>query len=157
MGHTLRNKNFQGVGMGFFSAVRLGTLFDKRIKALGYNPRSLPPDLAAEICSTGERYYSGVADNCGLHGARKDEHIEASIEATAELVVLLTTGPDGFRGFFPANEIIADLVRDMLQYGEQGTYHLQVVHHINQARLLDRDTAQAFLRERDRQRESMGQ
>lgn len=143
--------------MGFFSALRLSSLFDKRIKALGYNPRSLPPDLAAQICSTAERYYSGVADNCGLRGARKDDHIEASIEATAELVVLLTAGPDGFRGFFPAEEIISGLVEDMLRYGEQGTFDLQVLYHINQARLLDGNTVKAFLIERDRQREAMGQ
>ena len=152
-GRYLVHKKYKGADMGFFSALKLGSLFDKRINALGYNPRSLPPDLLAQICSTGERYYSGVADTCGLRGARKNDHIEGSIEATADLVVLLAGGPDGYRGYCSADEIIANLVKDMLQFGEQGTFHLQVLHHINQARLLDTDIAQAFIKERKRQQE----
>jgi hypothetical protein len=142
--------------MGFFSALKLSSVFDNRINALGYNPRSLPPDLLAQICSTGERYFARAADTYGLQGARKDAFIEKSIMGTADLVVLLAGGPAGYSGYSSADEIISNLAKDWLQYEEQGTFFLQVLHHINQAGHLDTNIAQAFKRERTRQRESMG-
>ena len=152
--------------MGFFSAMKYSALYDKRIKAYGLEPRELPPNLHATICSSFERRSERYADNSGLTGHRRSDFIEANIEGAADLLVLCLKGPSFYAlmnnmrgldgrnvgvGGLSAEETIKDLARMWIDGGPEGTLELKLMGEVNQLGLLNRDFANSFMAERSRQ------
>jgi hypothetical protein len=139
--------------MGLPSAMRLSSLYDKRIRAYGLEPRELPPELHSIICSSFERRAERFADMSQMAGVARREFIETSIEAAADLLVLCHVGLESYgRGFgiAPA-EIIEDLARTWIATGPEGSIELQLMGAVNQAGHLNLDFANAFKSERARQ------
>ena len=139
--------------MGFLSATRLSSLYDKRIRAYGLEPRSLPPDLHATICSSFERRAERFADMSQMTGMARREFIETSIETAADLLVLCLIGPESYgRGFGIAPvETIEELARTWIADGPEGSIELQLMDAVNQAGYLSLAFADAFKSERARQ------
>lgn len=140
--------------MGFFSAMRLGSLYDERIKAYGFEPRSLPPDLHSTICSSFEREAEQNANTLRFVGSERKEFIETRIELAADLVVLCCIGPTLFKkqvGHDYTNGIIRDLAKSWVNSGPTGSLKLQVLNAINQCGHLNIEFANAFIAERARQ------
>ena len=152
--------------MGFFSAIKLGSLYEKRLRAYGLEPRELPPDLHSTICSSFERRSERYADNGGMTGRQRSDFIESNIEGAADLLVLCLNGPQLYnlknqmRGFdgrcvgpggLSADEIIEDLVRTWISYGADGSIELNLMNAVNQMGLLNLDFANAFKAERAKQ------
>lgn len=100
--------------MGFTSALKLSSIYDQRIKAYSFEPRSLPPDLHSTICSSFERRAERYADMSGMTGSSRSEYVQESIELAADLVVLCCIGPTLFtkKGGFDAAGTIAILAKD---------------------------------------------
>lgn len=141
--------------MGFISAMRLSSLYDKRISAYGLEPRSLPPDLSAIICSSFERRAERFADMSHLSGGARRDFIEASIEAAADLVVLCGTGPESYDEMGigqRSSEIIEELARTWIKDGPEGSIELQAMQAVNQSGNLNSEFTSAFKSERARQR-----
>lgn len=120
------------------------------MKQLGLNPRDIHPSFHSALCSEAERHFSRVADRLMMKGAERSEHIEESFKHTADLVVLLVRGPDKYIGWDGPDQLITDLASDWLNYGPEGTFNLQILNQINQAGMLNLDSANAFKRERSR-------
>jgi len=143
--------------MGFISAIKYSALFDKRIRAYGLEPRELPPELCATICSSFERRSERYADNSGLTGHRRSDFIEANIEGAADLLVLCVKGIRFYIlhtervGGLSATETVKDLARDWVRYGAEGTLELTLMQSVNQLGQLNLGFASAFKDERSRQ------
>lgn len=140
--------------MGFFSAMRLSSLYDERIKAYGFEPRSLPPDLHSTICGSFERKAEQSANTLRYVGSERKEFIESRIECAADLVVLCCIGPTLFErqvGHDYTNGIIRDLARSWIQSGPTSSLELQALNAINQCGHLNIEFANAFIAERTRQ------
>lgn len=140
--------------MGFFSAMKLSSLFDKRIRAYGLEPRELPPELSSTICSSFERRSEQYADMSGLLGGRRTEFIEANIEGAADLLVLCVIGPinyDACNVGLSACETIKDLARTWISKGAEGSIELKLMATVNQLGKLNLEFANDFKAERSRQ------
>mgnify|MGYP001243212786 CR=1 FL=1 len=140
--------------MGFFSKLRLSSIYENRMKQLGLNPREIHPGFHSALCSEAERYYTKAADFLQMRGIERSEHIEESFKGVADLVVVLVLGPEKYIGWDGPDRIISALARDWINYGPEGTFDLQVLQQINQARMLNIDSANAFKKERDRLRDA---
>ena len=152
--------------MGFFSAIKLSSLYEKRLRAYGLEPRELPPNLHSTICSSFERRSERYADNGGMTGRLRSDFIGANIEGAADLLVLCLKGPrlynvlnqarglDGRSvgpGGLSADEIINDLARTWISFGVDGSIELNLMDAVNQMGRLNLDFANAFKAERARQ------
>lgn len=143
--------------MGFLSAMRLSSIYDKRIESLGFEPRSLPPDLHSTICSSFERRAVRFADMGNMTGQLRSNVIEGAIEAAADLLVLCCIGPTALNrklDFYPngAADIISNLAKTWIRSGwPEGSIELMLVHTVNQAGFLNIEFAQALKAERARQ------
>lgn len=96
LGNSSKPSTTGGQDMGFFSAMRLSSIYEQRIRAYGFEPRSLPPDLHSTICSSFERRAERYANMSGMTGNFRSESIQGSIELAADLVVLCCIGPTAF-------------------------------------------------------------
>lgn len=140
--------------MGLLSAMRLSSLYDKRIKAYGLEPRELPPELHSIICSSFERRAERFANMSQLFGGERRDFIEASIEDAADLTVLCGIGPNPYDDMHiggRASEIIEELARTWIADGPEGSIELQLMQAVNQSGHLNLDFANAFKSERARQ------
>lgn len=140
--------------MGLLSAMRLSSLYDKRIRAYGLEPRELPPELHSIICSSFERRAERFADMNQMAGVARREFIEASIEAAADLVVLCGIGPNSYNDMRiggQASAIIEQLARTWIADGPEGSIELKLMQAVSQSGNLSLDFASAFKSERARQ------
>lgn len=142
---------------GFLSNMRIISVYDKRIRAHGYEPRSLPlPDLHSTICSSFERRSEQLADMSQLTGKSRSAFIEASIEGAVDVLILCCVGPTVFKnkcGYNPS-EIISGLAKTWIESGPEGSLELRIVDEINQAQYLNKEFFQAFQAERTRQEQA---
>jgi len=141
--------------MGFFSAVKLGSIYDKRIRAYGFEPRSLPPDLHSTICSSFERRAERYADMDGMVGSARREYIQASIELAADLVVLCCIGPTAFaaKGGQFRDRTISDMASTAIESGLEGSLETNVMNSINQAGFINLEFVNVFRLELNRQQQ----
>jgi hypothetical protein len=141
--------------MGFFSAMRLSSIYEQRIRAYGFEPRSLPPDLHSTICSSFGRRAERYANMSDMTGNSRRESIETSIELAADLVVLCCIGPTAFaaKGGPTWDDTIADMVRTAIKSGLEGSLETNVMNSINQAGYINLEFVEVFQAELKRQRQ----
>ena len=141
--------------MGFTSALRLGSIYDQRIRDYGFEPRSLPPELHSTICSSFERRAERDADRTGLFGRARSDHIQQSVEQAADLVALCCIGPAAFTaagGKLP-EDTVRNMVKTSLESGLEGSVETNVMNSINQAGYINLEFVDLFRVELKRQRQ----
>lgn len=144
-----------GQEIGFFSAMRLSSIYEQRISAYGFEPRSMPPDLHSTICSSFERRAERYANMSGMTGRSRSESIQASIELAAELVVLCCIGPTAFaaKGGQFWERTVSDMVKTAIDSGLEGSLETNVMNSINQAGFINLEFVDVFKFELKRQRQ----
>lgn len=138
--------------MGFFSAFKYASIYESRLKALGMNPRDIPPDLNAAICSEAERMATSAADRFRMSGSERTDHIGGTMRNAASVVACLCLGPEiAAKQLY--REVIDSLAADWVHLGEQGSFDLQLLHRLNECGVLNRQAAYDFMAARDRRSE----
>jgi len=152
--NSQRHSTTGGQDMGFLSAMRLSSIYEQRIRAYGFEPRSLPPDLHSVICSSFERRAERYASMSGKTGRSRSESIQASIELAADLVVLCCIGPTAFaaKGGQFRDSIISDIAKTALESGLEGSLESNVMNSINQAGFIHMEFVEVFRVELKRHR-----
>jgi hypothetical protein len=141
--------------MGFFSAMRLSSIYEQRIRAYGFEPRLLPPDLHSTICSSFERRAEGYANMNGMTGSSRSEYIQGSIELAADLVVLCCIGPTAFtaKGGQFRDSTISVMAGTAIKSGLESSLETNVMNSINQAGFINLEFVDIFRVELKRQRQ----
>lgn len=136
----------------FFSSAQLGNLYEKQLKGIGINPRNLPPQLHARICTVAERHAEEVCKGLRMTGQARIEHIQASMIAAADLLAMCTMGPTIARqriGYDPT-----DVINDAAsQWGPNGSETTLIISAIDELVGLHPDFKTAFAEAVRQQRE----
>jgi len=103
----------------FFSTAQRAGLYESRLKALGFDPRSFPQGLHAQICTFAEQRAEQVCDRLKMSGGNRAQHIEQSMYAAAVLLVMCVIGPSATtkRTGLSSIDVIEDAAKERFELG----------------------------------------
>ncbi len=116
----------------FFSSAQLSNLYERQLTGIGINPRKLPPQLHARICTVAERHAEEVCNGLRMTGQARTDHIRASMVAAADLLAMCTMGPAVAQqriGYDPA-EVIDDAASAWGPNGSETTLIISAIDEL---------------------------
>ena len=113
----------------FFSAAQRAGLYESRLKALSCDPRSLPQELHAQICTFAEQRAEEVCNGLKLSGSDRAQHISQSMYDAADLLVMCLVGPSALAkkaGYDPI-DVIKDAARERFELGHNAAGDTRII------------------------------
>jgi len=96
--------------MGLFSAFRLASAYEKRLKAYGIDPNILPAELNGRICSFAKNQQERISQY--TPEMRNSMYMEAALVNAADLVAFCLLGPTDYRVAGGNTEVLKESIKD---------------------------------------------
>lgn len=131
--------------MGFLTAWKASSLYERMLKAHGINPRSFPADVSGRICSYAmqdhERLVQQFPDLGGPMG------VEAAMHNAARLVALCVLGATNFKnvgGDGVDVRTINQAAEDWQEYGSESSLQTMIIKTLRDSGFLNDEFCKIF-------------